>query len=116
MRALLFMISLATFAAANAKDQPARFPVGAGLVPIDDGSFHVVVLMPDTVGSPPIPVYCGANWSLGLIQTQFKSPAQNNAIVTNPTGCWLSSALTQNRAKSHSGTSAYLQARFANSG
>ena len=76
---------------AQSSTQPQRFPVTAGFVPIDDGSFHVVILTTDSVGASPVAKYCGANWRYGLIQSQDRSPMRNNAIITNPTGCWVAS-------------------------
>lgn len=93
MLKFLFVIGMLTSSLANAQtvSSPARFTVASGFIPIDDGSFHVVVLTNDSVGEMPAPNFCGSNWSFGLIQSQYRSVNHNNALITNPTGCWAAS-------------------------
>ena len=87
---LLVLLALCT-SAAVAQRGPERIPVLSGFVPTDDGAYRVVILTQDSVGEKPIPIYCGARWSYGMIQSQHRSAAHNNAIVINPTGCWAES-------------------------
>lgn len=61
-----------------------------GLAPIDDGTVHMLVLSLTSVGTPPIPTYCGSGWSLGFIKSAHKSRFHNNALIDMP-GCWASS-------------------------
>lgn len=73
---------------AQNSSSPPQFSVGAGLVKIADGSYKVVLLMDDEVGNPPRPNYCEVGWNLGIIQAQHRSGIHNNALITNPSGCW----------------------------
>lgn len=69
--------------------EPDRFPVQAGFVAIADGSYHVVILAEDKAFSN----FCGPEWKVGLIQTQFvNQAAQTRTPTTNPNGCWITGA------------------------
>jgi hypothetical protein len=80
------MLCPASFAQGQAS--PAQFLVSAGFVKIADGSYKVVLLMDDQVGNPPRPNFCGVSWNIGMIQAQQRSSIHNNALITNPAGCW----------------------------
>jgi hypothetical protein len=85
----LLLASFISFAAVGQSNQPALIPTSAGFVKIDDGSYNTVLLMNDSVGNPPVPNYCGADWSAGLIYKHSKSPTGNGYISTP--GCWAAS-------------------------
>jgi hypothetical protein len=68
--------------------EPDRFSVAAGFVPTDDGSYHVVILMSDAITLS----YCGAGWSAGVVQTEFKDASKVGGVTTNPSGCWAASS------------------------
>lgn len=84
----LLCLMLTLYSALAYAQQP-RIPVVAGFLPIDDGSFHVVILLNDPANLP----FRGAHWNVGLIQTESKGA--NAGAVTNPTGCWTSTGVTQ---------------------
>lgn len=93
----ILLVLFAYTATAASERSPDRFFVVAGFVPIDDGSLHVVLLMNDPVGLGQYPKYCGQDWSVGFVQSQYKNPLHHNVIETNPSGCW--TALGQNPDK-----------------
>lgn len=89
--ALILAISFCTSAVAQQNESPARFPVLAGFVPTHDGAYRVVILSFDSVGANPTQKYCGPGWSYGMIQMLDRSTLHNNALTTNPSGCWAAS-------------------------
>jgi len=85
----MFLVVLCVATSALAEGQASRFPVRAGVVTIDDGSNHFIILTDNKVGS--VPTYCESGSSFGLIQTEMKIVNQGggSSIKTNPSGCWL---------------------------
>jgi hypothetical protein len=86
MRALAALTLLCVPITLVAPQEPERFSVRAGFVPIDDGSYHVVILT--DVKSNGFPTFCGPGWSGGMILTEAKDAFRPQSIVTNPAGCW----------------------------
>jgi hypothetical protein len=85
-----FLLSLtlitAGVSAPHAQGGPDRIPVRVAFAPIDDGSYHVVLLVDD--GHP-----CdikNVSSRVALVMNQFKNPS---GVFVSSMGCWDSSAI-----------------------
>ena len=81
----VFVLVVTSTSALQAQGGPERLPVRAAFAPIDDGSYHVVLLIDD--GHP-----CDIKKTssrVALVMNQFKNP---NGVFVSSIGCWDSSA------------------------
>jgi hypothetical protein len=92
-KAVLLAVLLWAPMTLTAGQELERIPVRAGFLPIDDGSYHVVIL---TDEKNNLVAFCPTGWSEGYIHAQIRNKNQPGAYSN--VGCWIASSTDPQKA------------------